>query len=165
MNDGTDSTTLATESDNVSDMQENAMTDATADISSAASTETAPAAEARPIPVQRINRRVYGAHKVYNTCITVGAFVYLAPPAIAGNYDKKSTARLDFVVSGVGADAIVLDLDGNEWICAGENGGCGPRLSALPAEHREGFKKIWHSMSFSDRIAVIRRLVPAKASK
>ena len=129
--------------------------------------EVAAPAPAKPVPPpQRVTRRVYGAHKVYNSCITVGAFVYLAPAAIAGNFDKKSAVRMEFLVEGTGADAIVLDPDGNQWISAGENGGCGPRLSALPLASREEFKKIWHSMSFVERIAVIRQLVPAKnASK
>ena len=129
----------------------------------AAVTETSPA---KPVlPPQRLTRRVYGAHKVYNTCITVGAFVYIAPASIAGSFDKKSAVRMDFLVSGAGADAVVIDLEGNEWICAGENGGCGPRLSALPLASREQFKKTWHSLSFSERMSIIRQLVPAKAAK
>lgn len=128
--------------------------------------EVAPAAApvAKPALPVRITRRVYGAHKVYGTCITVGAYVYLAPPNVAPLFDKKSNARLDFLVEGTAGDAIVTEAaSGERWICAGENGGCGPRLSALPAEFRAEFKSTWMNLSFAERIAIIRTLVTPAA--
>lgn len=119
------------------------------------------ATPAAPVTV-KLTRRVYGAHKVYGTCITVGAFVFIPSVTTAAKFDKKSAARLEFSVTGTGAEAMVLDPEGEQWICAGENGGCGPRLSALPVEARAAFKASWHSMPFAERIAVIRELVPAK---
>jgi hypothetical protein len=127
--------------------------------------EVAPVTAAKPAPLPvRVTRRIYGAHKVYGTCITVGAFVYLAPLAVASAFDKKSNTRLEFLVEGDGAEAIVTEVaTGDQWLCAGENGGCGPRLSALPAEFRTEFKSTWMNLSFAERIAIIRTLVTPAA--
>lgn len=113
---------------------------------------------------QKIVRRIYAQHRTYGTCITVGAFVYIAPEgAAAAKLDKRSNVKARFTVLGEGADAVVRDEDGVQYIFAGENGGCGPRLSALKNESkRAALKSVWHSLSFAQRITIIKEnAVPA----
>lgn len=113
---------------------------------------TQPAAPAAR-PVIKVNRRIYAEHKVYGTCITLGAFVYCAPAtASAARLTKKDAVKADFTVQGEGYDAVVKDADDNLWYCMGENGGCGPRC---PANLKDAYGKAWHSMSFADRKALL----------
>lgn len=114
-------------------------------------TQTPAPAAARP--VIKVNRRIYAEHKVYGTCITLGAFVYCAPAAsFAARLTKKDAVKADFTVQGEGYDAVVKDADDNLWYCMGENGGCGPRC---PANLKDAYGKDWHSMSFADRKALL----------
>lgn len=110
-------------------------------------------------PVIKVSRRIYAEHKVYGTCVTLGAFVYAAPVG-ACTLTRKDAVKADFTVQGEGYDAKVTDSNGIDWLCMGENGGCGPRCPAqLKATHGKG----WHSMSFADRKALIASLTPPAA--
>ena len=113
-------------------------------VTAAPATVTAPT----PKPLQKFVRRVYGEHRIYGTCITLGARVYLAPEG--AKFDKKSVTRLAFARDGEGN---VFDSEGREWICGGENGGCGQRC---PAALKDEFGKNWHSMSFRERTELIK---------
>lgn len=113
-----------------------------------------------PAPVtSTVTRRIYALHKVYGTCITLGAFVFAAPAnAAAAKLDKKSAVKGTFKVTGEGEAAEVLDEDGVQWIGMGENGGCGPRC---PKDLKEVYGKAWHAMSFAER----KNLLAARAKQ
>lgn len=101
-----------------------------------------------------ITRRVYAQHNVYGSCVTIGANVYLAPAGVV--FDKKQVVKLQFTVTG----DVVRDSEGREWLCGGENGGCGPRL---PKALKDRYPN-WHSMSFHQRAEILKALVPAPAA-
>jgi hypothetical protein len=107
----------------------------------------------KPIVINKVTRLIYVGHKVYGTCITLAAQVYVAPAGLP--YDKKIVYREDFTV----ADGVVKDMCGREWLCVGENGGCGPRL---PAHLKAQYGAAWHSMSFLARAELLKSLAPAK---
>lgn len=113
--------------------------------------EIAPVAPARPTPSIRVNRRVYVDHKLHGTCITLSAVVYVAPKA--NMFPAKSAPKVDFIVEN-GQDGVrVFDTDGNEWLAAGENPGCGPRC---PVSMRETFGKAWVTLSHEQRRQLIK---------
>jgi len=120
-----------------------------------ANAETITAAAPAPKPLSRHTRRVYVEHKVYGTCITVGAMVYIAPAGTT--FDKKVVYKLAFTQQ----DGVVRDANGSEWLCAGENGGCGPRC---PAALKDKLGKVWHSMSFRERAELLKALAAPAAA-
>ena len=117
-----------------------------ASLKAALAQATAPAAKT-------FTRRVYVKHNVYGSCVTIGANVYLAPVGVV--FDKKVTVKMQF--SQVGD--VVRDSEGREWLCGGENGGCGPRL---PKALKDRYPN-WHSMSFRQRAEILKALAPAPA--
>lgn len=127
-------------------------------------TTTSETTTARPVPSQTLTRRVYVDHKVYGTCITIGACVFVPPTGSYKHFTKKDAPRLDFRVTGAGENAEVVEIGlVSVWLYAGQNGGCGPRC---PAQLKDTFGKDWHSMSFADRAELIKVLkdhpIPAK---
>ena len=113
--------------------------------------EIAPAAAARPTPRIRVNRRVYVDHKLHGTCITLSAVVYVAPKA--NMFPAKSAPKVDFIVENGQDGTRVFDLEGNEWLHAGENPGCGPRC---PVSMRAEYGKAWASFSHEERRQLIK---------
>lgn len=111
----------------------------------------APAAPApRPVPMQRINRRVYVDHKKFGTCITISATVYLCPAGTT--FAAKTAPKCDFIVM----DGRVFDANGAEWVSAGENPGCGPRC---PSGLRDTYGKTWASFTHAERKEILKALV------
>ena len=157
MDENTSLDTITTESDSTStddSTQEGTASEDTSSASTEAAPPVAPAPAARPAPVQRINRRVYVDHKRHGTCITVGANVYLVP--LGTVFAAKSAPKCDFLVS----DGRVFDLDGGEWVLAGENPGCGPRC---PVSLREQYGKVWINLTHAERREILKALAAPAA--
>lgn len=119
---------------------------------------------AAPAPVSElVVRRVYVEHRIYGSCITYEAMVFVPADAkLYTAYDKKSTPRIQFRITGKAENAEVIDVaNGASWICVGENGGCGPRC---PLSLREQFKTTWHGLSRAERIEILKANAPKTAA-
>jgi hypothetical protein len=116
--------------------------------------------QAKPAPVQtgtqRVERKVYGEHKMFGTCITLGAVVYLAPASV--HVSKKDQVRMNFTVE----DGTVYDSEGREWVRQGENPGCGPRC---PANLKATHGATWKGLTHAERREILKALTPATTAK
>lgn len=97
-------------------------------------------------------RRIYTFHKVYGTCVTYDARVFLAPEGAV--FEKKIVYRDTFKVF----EGFLVDSQGRTWIDGGENGGCGPRC---PASLKDLYGKQWHGMPRAAREALLKELAEA----